>query len=59
MGLAIDDFGTDYSSLGYLKCLPITALKIDWGFVFDLVSDPDDRILSATITHSGTVRACR
>jgi diguanylate cyclase (GGDEF)-like protein/PAS domain S-box-containing protein len=53
IGLAIDDFGTGYSNLGYLKRLPITALKIDQSFVRDLVADPDDRILSATIVSLG------
>jgi diguanylate cyclase (GGDEF)-like protein/PAS domain S-box-containing protein len=37
--ISIDDFGTAYSSLNYLKRLPATALKVDQSFVADL-GDP-------------------
>jgi EAL domain-containing protein (putative c-di-GMP-specific phosphodiesterase class I) len=47
--LAIDDFGTGHSSLGRLRDLPVTTLKIDRSFVRELGSDPAADVLVDTI----------
>ena len=45
--LSIDDFGVGYSSLSYLKRLPIDSVKIDKSFLHDMVEDESGRHLVA------------
>ncbi len=47
--IALDDFGTGYSSLSYLKDLPIDELKIDRSFIWNINSNPDNKILVEAI----------
>ena len=50
---ALDDFGTGYSSLAYLKTLPIKQIKIDQGFVRDMLNNPDDLSILEGIINLG------
>lgn len=47
--IAIDDFGTVYSSLAYLKRLPMDKLKIDIAFVRDVATNADDAAIAEAI----------
>jgi diguanylate cyclase (GGDEF)-like protein len=53
IGFALDDFGTSYSSLNYLRKLPFDTIKLDRSFVIGLGSDPQAEALAGAIIHLG------
>ncbi len=45
LSISIDDFGTGFSSLSYLKQLPTQCIKIDRTFVCDMLEDDNDAVI--------------
>ncbi len=52
---AIDDFGAGYSSLNYLKQLPMQYIKIDGAFIGKLVDSPVDQVIVRSIAEIARV----
>jgi EAL domain-containing protein (putative c-di-GMP-specific phosphodiesterase class I) len=49
--LSLDDFGTGFSSLSYLRAFPFDKIKIDKSFIFDLETNEDSRAITrATVS---------
>lgn len=53
VGLSIDDFGTEYSSLRYLERFPVTEVKIDRSFVSDLQHHTAKHIIVGAVIQLG------
>ncbi len=53
VGVAVDDFGTGWSSLLYLRRYPISTLKIDRAFVAGLGRSQDDEAICASVVSLG------
>lgn len=53
--LVLDDFGSGFSSLSYLRELPLSYLKIDGNFVHNLVSNPVDAAMVKAVHDVGQV----
>ncbi len=51
VSLSIDDFGTGFSSLAYLRRMPISALKIDKSFVLGMAENNADRTIVNSTIH--------
>lgn len=49
--ISLDDFGTGFSSLAYLKKLPINTLKIDKSFVDTVLTDSATKIITESIVN--------
>ncbi|RYF48222.1 MAG: EAL domain-containing protein [Cytophagaceae bacterium] len=53
ISLSLDDFGTGFSSLAYLRRLPLDQLKIDQSFIKNMLSSAEDASIAKTVIALG------
>lgn len=53
VGLAFDGFGTGFASLSTFKRVPLTTLRIDRSFIRDVMDDPHDAAVIASMVDMG------
>ncbi len=53
IGFSLDDFGTGFSSLNYLRRLPLDQLKIDQSFVRNMLQSTSDAAIAQTVITLG------
>lgn len=53
IGFSLDDFGTGFSSLTYLRRLPLDRLKIDQAFVRNMLTSPQDAAIAQAVITLG------
>lgn len=56
--IALDDFGKGYSSLNYLRQLPITTLKVDKSFIDCITYDSDNTLTGQIVTLGKSMGMC-
>ena len=49
--ISLDDFGTGFSSLAYLKRLPVDTLKVDKSFIDTVLTDSSTRVITESIIN--------
>ena len=53
VSISIDDFGVGYSSLQYVKHLPVDRIKVDRCFIRNITTDPNDAAIMRAIVSLG------
>ena len=53
LSISMDDFGTGFSSLSYLKRFPLDTIKIDRSFINEIHESSDDQEITRAIIAMG------